>query len=128
MCEKTAKNKKNISKMESMVTRYLKKWLHLPRSATRVILYYPGICCPSVSHITREAKLSLLSCINASSDPKLQELGVHLHLGKDFLQFHEHDYSILLTARKQLSSLPTARSLYVRAKNQLLIKVKSMHL
>ena len=52
-------------------------------------------------------------------------MGVHLHLGKDFLQFHEHDYSILLTARKQLSSLPTARSLYVRAKNQLLIEVKS---
>jgi len=36
-----------ILKMESIVTRYLKKWLHLPRSATRVILYYPGICCPS---------------------------------------------------------------------------------
>ena len=28
-----------ISKMESMVMRYLKKWLHLPRSATKVILY-----------------------------------------------------------------------------------------
>ena len=104
-----------ISKMESIVTRYLKKWLHLPRSATRVILYYPGICCPSVSHITGEAKLSLLSCINASSDPMLQELGVHLHLGKVFLQFQEHDYSILSAARKQLSSLPTAKCI----KNQL---------
>ena len=61
-----------ISKMESMVTRYLKRWLHFPRSATRVVLYYLGICCPSVSNVTREAKLSLLSCINASSDPKLQ--------------------------------------------------------
>ena len=114
-----------ISKMESMATRYLKRWLHLPRSATRVVLYYPGICCPSVSNVTREAKISLLSCISASSDPKLQELGVHLHLGQEFLQFQDCDYSILSTARKQLSSLPTARSLYVTAKTQLLSEVKS---
>ena len=114
-----------ISKMESMATRYLKRWLHLPRSATRVVLYYPGICCPSVSNVTREAKISLLSCISASSDPKLQELGVHLHLGQEFLQFQDCDYSILSTAWKQLSSLPTARSLYVTAKTQLLSEAKS---
>ena len=37
-----------IKPLESMVTRYLKKWLQLPQSATRVILYYPGICFTSV--------------------------------------------------------------------------------
>ena len=41
-----------ISKIESMATHYLKKWLNLPRSATRAILYYPGVCCPSVYHIS----------------------------------------------------------------------------
>jgi len=75
-----------IKKLESIVTHYLKKWLHLPRSATRVILYYPGICYPSVSHISREEKLSLLSCISTSSDSRLQELGLHVHLGNDLLQ------------------------------------------
>ena len=40
-----------ISKMESMVTYYLKKWLHLPRSATRMILYDLGIHCLSVSYL-----------------------------------------------------------------------------
>ena len=65
-----------ISKMESMAARYLKKWLQLPRSSTRVILYYPGVCCPSISTLSREAKLNLLSCVSASLDLQLQELGV----------------------------------------------------
>ena len=116
-----------ISKMESMATRYLKKWLQLPRSSTRVILYYPGICCPSVSSVSREAKLNLLSCVSASSDPQLQELGIHLHLGQSFLQVQNNDYSILIlmAAKKQLSAFPAARSLYLKAKKLLLSDIKS---
>ncbi|XP_065896220.1 uncharacterized protein [Dysidea avara] len=114
-----------IKQLESMVSRYLKKWLQLPRNATRVILYYPGICCPSVSCVSREAKLSLLSCICASSDPQLQELGLHLHLGNDFLQFQNQDYSILSAAQSQLSDMPSARSLYKRAKDDLTSKITS---
>ena len=57
-----------ISKMENMATHYLKKWLSLPISATCTcaILYYPGLCCPNVSQVSRQAKLSLLSCIRGS--------------------------------------------------------------
>jgi len=76
-----------IKQSESLVT---KKWLQLPQSAIRVVLYYPGICCPSVSQVSREAKLSLLSCVCTSSDPRLQELGLlglHLHLGDCLLKF-----------------------------------------
>jgi len=94
-------------------------------SSMKCYMCNPLLSSPSASNDTREAKISLLSCTNASSDPKLQELGVHLHLGKDFLLFQERDYSILLTARKQLFSLPTARSLYVRAITQLLSEIKS---
>ena len=97
-----------ISKVESMTTQYLKKWLHLPRSATKVILYYLGICCSSVSYISREAKLNLLSYVSASSDPQFHELGIHLQLGKDFLQVRDQDYSILMATRKQFSTLPLA--------------------
>ena len=103
-----AVTKSTILKMESLATRYLKKWLYLPRSVTRVILYYPGVSCPSVSSISREVMLNLLSCVSASSDPKLHELGVHLQLGKAFLQTQDHDYSILMAAKKQLSTLPLA--------------------
>jgi len=67
-----------ISKLQSIATRFLKKWLKLPCSASRVILYYPGLCCRSVSHVS---KLSLLSCISATSDLRIQELGLQLRLG-----------------------------------------------
>ena len=106
-----------------MVTRYLKKW---PRNATRVILYYLGICCPSVSHMSRKAKLSLLSCICVSSDPRLQELGLHLHLGNDFLQFQNQDYSILSAAQNQVSNMLSVRPHYKRAKDQLTSKITSV--
>ena len=40
--------------------------------------------------------------------PQLHELdlqGVHLQLGKEFLQVQDHEYSILMTAKKQLTTL-----------------------
>ena len=51
-----------VRKMENMATRYLKKWLGLPKSVTRAVLYYPGVCCPSISQVSRQVQLSLLSC------------------------------------------------------------------
>ena len=103
-----AVSNRTVSQLESTATRYLKKWLNLPRSATRAILYYPGVGCPSITHISREAKLSLLSCVSSSSDLRLQELGLQFKLGKAPLQTSDADYSLLKSAREQLSSLPTA--------------------
>ena len=114
-----------ISQLESTATRYLKKWLNLPLSATRVLLYYPGICCPSITQVSREAKLSLLSCVSVSSDSRLQELGLQLQLGNVALQIRDTDYSLLMRAHEQLSSLPTARSLYMKAKKLLSNNIKS---
>ena len=74
------------TKLENLATHYLKKWLGLPRSVTRAILYYPIVCCPSIFQVLREAKLTLLSCISASGDPQLQELGLQFHLGDVYLQ------------------------------------------
>jgi len=61
-----------------------------------------------------------LACYHASVLPKLHELGVNLHLQK----CQEHNYSILMTTKKQLSTFLLVRylDLYVRAKNQLLNK------
>ena len=70
-------------------------------------------------HHPREAKLSLLASVSTSSDLRLQELGLQLQLENVALKINDNDYSILLIARKQLSTLPSARSLYVKAKNQL---------
>ena len=65
---------KALINKESIATRFLKKRLNLPRSVTHVILYYPDACCPSSSHALMEAKLSLLACVNSSSELRLQEL------------------------------------------------------
>ena len=107
-----------VTKMENMTTRYvyLKRWLGLPKSATRAVLYYPGMCCPSISQVSRQAQLSLLSCIDASSDYHLQELGLQLHLGDAYLQTHASDYPILSEAHSQLTSFPMARQLYLLSK------------
>ena len=45
--------------------------------------------------------------------------------GQDFLQVQNSDYSLLLAAKKQLSALPSARSLYLRAKYLLSNDTKS---
>jgi len=87
-----------ITKLENLATRYLKKWLGLPRCATCAILYYPDICCTSLSQVSKEAKLSLLSCISTSGDPQLSELGLQLHLGDAYLQTQDLDYNILSKA------------------------------
>jgi len=84
-----------------------------------LVLYYPGVCCPSTSHVLREAKLSLLACVSASGDQRLQELGLQLHFGNVVLQIEDTTYSIMSDAKMQLSKLPSARSLYVKAKHLL---------
>ena len=53
-----------ITKMENLATKYLKRWLRLPRSATRVILYYPGVCSLSISLTVKNCKLSLLANVS----------------------------------------------------------------
>ena len=83
-----------ISRLESIATCFLKKWLKFPHSTSRVILYCTGVCCPSITHVSREEKLSLLSYVSATSDPSLQELGLQLHLGNVALQINGNEYSI----------------------------------
>ena len=108
--------KGSVTKMENMTTRHLKKWLGLPKSATCAVLYYPGMCYPSISQVSRQARLSLLSCIDASSDYQLRELDLQLLLGDAYLQTHASHYSILSEACSQLTSFPMAHQLYVLSK------------
>ena len=77
----------SISKLELITTRFLKKRLNLPCSATCITLYYPGVCCPSVSRVSREARFSLLACVSASSDLRLQELSLQLCFGNVACKF-----------------------------------------
>ena len=107
--------------MESIVTCCLKK---CPWSVLHVWFFIIMESAVQVCLMFRE-KPSL--GINASSDPTLQELGVHLHLEINFFCCFKSviNYSILSAARKQLSALPTAKSLYIKVKSHLLNEVKS---
>ena len=97
-----------ITKMENLAVKYLKQWLRLPQSATRVISYYPGVCSSSVSLVTKDCKLSLLANIAQSSNPVCQELALQLDFGCGLLQIHWKHHNILAQARKQLCSIPSA--------------------
>jgi len=54
---------------------------------------------------SREAKLSLLACVSASSDLRPQELFLQLRFGNIALQIQDNDFSILSDVWKQLSTL-----------------------
>ena len=69
--------------------------------------------------------MSLLSCISATGDPQLQQLGLQLHLGDEYLQTQASDYHILFQVRSQLSSFPTAHSLYKLSRKLLIADERS---
>ena len=55
--------------------------LGLPRCATFAILYYLSVCFPAFLKCK-----ATLTCISASADPQLLELGLQLHLGNAYLR------------------------------------------
>ena len=113
-----------ITKMENLAVKYLKQWLRLPRSATRVILYYPGVCSPSISLVAKHCKLSLLANITQSSDPMLRELALQLDFGSGLLQINDEHRGILTHARKQLSYIHQLRNFIVSARKLLLQRIR----
>ena len=48
--------------------------------SSNAIVYYPGVCSPSISLTIKNCKLSLLANVSQSSDPTLQELTLQLDL------------------------------------------------
>ena len=102
-----------ITKMENLATKYLKQWLHLLQSAYRVILFYPGVCSPSISLTVKHCKLSLLVNISQSSDPMLQELALQLDFDSGLLKINDNHREILTQARKRLVAIPFAKKLYL---------------
>ena len=65
-----------------------------------VVVYYPRVCCSSITHVPWETKLSLLPCISVAYDPRLQELDLLLHLENIniALQINDKEYSVLANA------------------------------
>jgi len=76
-----------------------------------------GFAVQTFSHVARAVKLNLLACVSASADLRLQKLGLQLQLGNAAMQIEVH--LVKCQKKKQLSVLPSARSLYIIAKDLL---------
>ena len=75
-----------IAKLEDLICRHVKKWLHLPRNATRIILHHPEtLNITPLSHSKTIAKLSLICNIMKSTDPAIQDIS-HLLNKPTFLK------------------------------------------
>jgi hypothetical protein len=61
-----------ITDLENTITRYVKKWLCLPRNASRVIFNHPAVInLQPLKVIRTKAKLSLPINLNHSTDPSI---------------------------------------------------------
>ena len=109
--------------MENLVIKYLKCWLCLSHSATHVILNYPGVCCPSISLILKQCKLSLLANISISSDPLIQELALQLNLSPSsgLLQIDGVHQEIITQARAQFAGIPITCKLYTACRQLVIL-------
>ena len=104
-----------IRKLEDTATKYIKKWLKLPKSATRAILYRPSVLnLPCPPDLKIKAKLSYLSAIIKSKDPLLSDPFSLLNNNKNrtALDFPSSCLSILDEARENISSLPKIKGFF----------------
>ena len=103
-------SRSSLHKMEALATKMLKRWLGLPRSATKAILYHPHVLkCPQVSFMYKKSSLSYLVAIEGSSDnlvteliPLLDSAVTRKHLG-----IPSECLDLLKTAGLSASSVPT---------------------
>ena len=64
-----------IATLENTIARFVKKWLQLPRNATRAVIHHPTVTnVPSLGAVMMKAKLSLLVSLHYSSDPAIIEM------------------------------------------------------
>ena len=103
----------SLQKIHSLATKYLKKWLCLPRNAT---LYHPsGLNCPNIPAIKMQAKISYTNltstCIFTYPDHLLHELKFQTDNHARGLGFLMNHSTFLQAARRHIQCLPTAKKL-----------------
>ena len=79
--------KSTILKLENNISKLLKKWLRLPKNATRVLFHHPSaaiIGVPPLQHVKTSTKLSFICALMNTSDPTISEI-THLIDDKDFI-------------------------------------------
>ena len=103
------------------LTKFIKKWLNLPRCLTQAAIYHPDVLqLPFLPQIREQAKLSMVTALEFSSDPFVKEL---LCLLKDpsFLKrmnIPTSVYSALEAAQRSVNNI-SMKSVKISAKSSL---------
>ena len=85
-----------ISTLEDTITKYIKKWLKLPRNATQAIIFHPSVTkIPTLSSAQIKAKLCLLASLSLSTDPAILEINSIINdqqfLTRNFIPSEAHE-------------------------------------
>ena len=95
-----------VRKIQGMVTKLIKSWLHLPKCCTLSSIFHPEVVnLPFLPHYQESAKLSLVSSVETSKDPLVKEC-VALVFHPEFVarnQFPSKCPSLLKMARESIS-------------------------
>ena len=110
----TAIKKESVCKIQGMVTRLIKSWLHLPKCCTLSSIFYPEVLnLPFLSNYQESAKLSMVSSVETSKDPLVKEC-VPLVFNPEFIacnQFPSKCPSLLQMARELMSQVTESSKL-----------------
>ena len=104
----------SISNIQKKLTKFVKKWLNLPRCCTLATLYHPDVLkLPFLPHIREQAKLSLVSALGFSLDPAIKEL-ICLLKDPDFLKRQDipaDSYNLHKKPKNHYLSIPQPKHL-----------------
>ena len=101
-------SEKSLVSIQQKLTKFIKKWLNLPRCCTLATIYHPDVLkLPFLPQYREHAKLSMVSALEATSDPAIKEC-LSLLSDPKFLERNNipRDTCLILdSARKSISSL-----------------------
>ena len=98
----------SLVSIQKKFTKFIKKWLNLPRCCTLATIYHPDVLKLPFLHQCREhAKLSMVSALEATNDPSIKECLALLSDPKflERIDIPRDTCLILESARKSISSL-----------------------
>ena len=76
-------------KLNSMATRFMKRWLGLCRSTTVAVIHHPSVLnIPRLESYSTSAKISYHAAVTISPDPMIQDIS-HIALSSNFGLAHE---------------------------------------
>ena len=103
-----------IRSIQSTATKFITKWLRLPRNATQAILFHlEALNCPHLPTERLKAKVFQLATISTSCHTRIQEINFNLSTPSFVKALHipNEAVNILHSAQSSIGGLPHAKQL-----------------